>query len=179
MPESQVPQANPAVPSSQPDPLLNADPLHGIDLFGFARITAQLAVRRPRQAVLSGAGLDEEQWQSVEKAWGLRLAAAAQRMDTAMLLQFERAMASAQQACEAPAPTRPMSDYAQMVAALERGVTPIEICAAYGMKLDEFFALQQAYTRRISSDPAEADRFSRLVEARQTELSAAPDQAQK
>lgn len=142
-----------------------ADPMHGIDLLGFARVTAQLASRQPRQTVLSGTGLSEEQWQSVEKAWGLRLAAAAQRMDTALLLQFERAVAAAQQGCEAPAPSRTMSDYAKMVAALERGATPIEIRAAYSMRLDEFFALQQAYTRRVPSDPAEADRFSRLVDA--------------
>lgn len=141
------------------------DPVHGIDLVGYASIMARLASGQSRQALLSGAGLDEQKWQDVEKTWGLRLAKAAQQNDTRTLLAFEKGVAAAHRDSAPGDPTRGLAEYAAMVAALERGTSPIEVCAAADLKLAQFFELQQAWTRRIASDPALAATFRSMVQA--------------
>jgi hypothetical protein len=123
----------------------------------------RLAAGQPRHLLLSGARLDEKTWLDVEKTWGLRLAAAAQRADTQTLLDFEKAVAETQRSCPAPDPSRTMAEYAAMVASIENGTAPIAVCAQYQLKLGDFFALQQAWTRRITSDPELARTFRNMV----------------
>lgn len=140
-----------------------AGPVYGIDLPTYAALMTRLASGQPRGLVLSGASLDERTWLEVEKTWALRLAKAAQRGDTSTILEFERGVAAAQQNCPAPDPSRSMADYAAMSAAIEKGASPIEVCAHFEMKLTEFFELQQAWTRRIIADPNLARAFRELV----------------
>src|SRR5512138_2822159 len=119
---------------TSPNGPASAVPVHGIDLAGYASLMTRLAAGQPRHLLLSGANLDEKTWLEVEKTWGLRLAAAAQRADTQTLLDFEKAVAETQRSCPPPDPSHTMAKYAAMVARLENGTAPIAVCAQYQLK---------------------------------------------
>src|SRR5512145_3285345 len=129
-----------------------SDAVHGVELTTYAQLMTRLASGQPRDSVLTGAELDERRWAEVEKAWGLRLAKAAQQGQTHVLLEFERAVAEAQSNCPPPEPSHSLEIYAAMVARIEQGTTPMDVCAHFGLKLRQFFELQQAWTRRIAKD---------------------------
>lgn len=140
------------------------DSVHDIGLCRYAALMTQLGSGQTRSAVLSSASLSEEQWNEVEKTWGLRLAKAAQAGDTKLLLEFEKAVAKAYRDCPALEPTRSLAEYASMVAAIENGTEPVIVCAKAKLRLNEFFALQQAWTRKVASDPELSESFRLLVD---------------
>jgi len=141
-----------------------SDAVHGVDLTTYAQLMTRLASGQPRDSVLTGAGLDEQSWTEVEKACGLRLAKAAQQGQTHVLLEFERAVAVAQSNCPPPEPSHSLEIYAAMVARIEQGMTPMNVCAHFGLNLRQFFELQQAWTRRIVSEPEIGRNFRGMVE---------------
>ncbi|HMA94026.1 MAG TPA: hypothetical protein VKP30_15145 [Polyangiaceae bacterium] len=141
------------------------DAVHGVDLTTYAQLMTRLASGQPRDSVLTGAGLDERSWAEVEKACGLRLAKAAQQGQTHVLLDFERAVADAQSNCPPSEPSHSLEIYAAMVAQIEQGMTPMDVCAHFGLKLRQFFELQQAWTRRIAKDAELGRKFRGMVEA--------------
>ncbi len=138
--------------------------VHGVDLTTYAQLMTRLASGQPRDSVLTGAGLDERSWTEVEKTWGLRLAKAAQQGQTHVLLEFERAVADAQSNCPPPEPSHSLEIYAAMVARIEQGMAPMDVCAHFGLKLGQFFELQQAWTRRIVREPEIGRKFRGMVE---------------
>lgn len=153
----------PSDADSQAAPSMS-DAVHGVDLTTYAQLMTRIASGQPRDSVLTGAGLDERSWTEVERACGLRLAKAAQEGQTHVLLEFERAIADAQSNCPPPEPSHSLEIYAAMVAQIEQGMTPMDVCAHFGLKLRQFFELQQAWTRRIVGEPEIGRRFRGMVE---------------
>lgn len=141
--------------------------VNGVELADYAAITMRLASGQSRTTVFAAAKLDEQSWQVVEKTWGIRLAKAAQRGDTQLLLEFQKSVVEAQRDSDVPEPSKPLSEYAAMVATIENGIDPVVVCAQAGLNLPAFFELQQAWTRRITNDPNLAKQFRVLVESSQ------------
>jgi hypothetical protein len=138
--------------------------VHGVDLKRYAELMTRLASGEPRAQVLDGAALDEQKWLEIEKTWGLRLAEAAQRGNTQALIEFEKGVADAQKnASVTTEPRRSLQDYAHMVALTQSGVDPVTVCARAKLRLGEFFELQQAWTQRLTKDPALAAAFREMV----------------
>lgn len=165
MPELRDDNGNPHSETDSQADAPASDAVHGVDLAMYAQLMTRLASGQPRDSVLTGAGLDERSCTEVEKAWGLRLAKAAQQGQTHVLLEFERAVADAQSNCPPPEPSHSLEIYAAMVAQIEQGMTPLDVCAHFGLKLRQFFELQQAWTRRIVGEPEIGRRFRGMVEA--------------
>ncbi len=73
--------------------------VHGVDLAGYAQISAQLVGKaEPRGKVLARAGLDEMRWIDVEKTWLLRIAAAMLRGDVSLGHEHDEAFEAARAA---------------------------------------------------------------------------------
>lgn len=84
-----------------PDPDLPVprDPVDGVDLRGYATLSAHLADRRePRKATLARFGMDEMRWMHIEKTWLLRLAVAAMQKDLSLAEEHDATFLSVREA---------------------------------------------------------------------------------
>ena len=129
------------------------DDVGGLGLAAYAAIAVRVGARvEARADVLASAGLDEAAWAVVEPIWLLRLAAAAQRGDAAVLGAWDAATTAAQDAL-ACGPIPSFEAWAHHLAAIEPGDDPAEAIARGGLSLAGFARAQRAYGARIGADP--------------------------
>jgi hypothetical protein len=141
------------------------EPIAGIDLATYAKISAELAEKRePRAAVLRACGLTELVWLRVEQGWLVRIATAAMRGDPSLATELDRLYTAAQDSFGPTDPTRPLDHYATLVARMEAGEDPADTLAADGLSLADWGRLQRAWTRRLANDAALASTFRGWVE---------------
>ena len=142
------------------------DPIEGIDLPTFVKISAEIAEGSPpRAAILRAVGIDEARWTFVEQGWLLRAAVAAIRGDREMVDEINREFVEAQDALGPTEPTHSLDRYALIVARIEAGAPAPAVLREQGLTLSGYARLVRAWTRRIASDPALGATFREWVEA--------------
>ncbi len=154
--------------SVQPPGVPPEAPVCGIDLSGYASISALLATGQAREVVLSNHNITDADWLNVEKTWALRIAAHAQRGNYEVLFRFERAYADALDALTPEEPPRPLPVYAQIMAALESGVPAQVVCVQAGLTLAELGQLQRSWTRRLAKNEELHRQYGTLLKATRT-----------
>lgn len=141
------------------------DPIDGIDLPTFAKISAELAEGDPpREAILRAVGFDELRWTFVEQGWMLRVATAALRGDPSLAHELNEQYVAAQDSLGPVEPTHALDRYAFLVAHAEKGVPLPPVLKAEGLGLAGFARLQRAWTKRLVADEALASTFRGWVE---------------
>ncbi|WP_437305811.1 hypothetical protein [Sorangium sp. So ce388] len=156
--------ARPAIPQlhggPNPGQPVPRDPVNGVDLQCYARITAELAHgTASRAAVLARAGLDEARWLLIEQAWLLRLATAALQGDFSLASEHDAVLAAVQATLAEDAPPLPLDSYARIVAAIEGGGEPSRVLAEAGVRSAVFARSQRAWAAKLASDKALAAAF--------------------
>jgi hypothetical protein len=138
--------------------------VHGIDLDTYAGIAAEVAERpQDKSRILAAHQLAEMRWLEVEKTWLLRVATAALQNDLSLGEDLDRAYSAAQAALGAVEPTRPIEEYAGILARIESGHEVPAVLAQAKLSLGDWARLQRAWTARIVKDPALGKAFRNLV----------------
>ena len=149
----------------KPGEPIPTDPIDGIDFATYARISAILAEKRgPRKNVLAANNLDEIRWAFVEQGFMIRIATAALRGDMSLVMELDRLYVEAQDQLGETEPTRPLDQYAGLVARMESGEGPPEVLASDKLSLADWARLQRAWTRRLAQDAELTSTFRGWVE---------------
>jgi len=148
------------------EPIPNG-PIDGIEFGTYVRISAILAEKKaPRANVLAANNLDEVRWAFVEQGFLLRVATAALRGDMGPSEELDRQYVEAQDALGPTDPTRPLDQYAALVARMEMGEPPTRVLASDGLSLADWARLQRAWTARLAQDAEMTSTFRGWVESR-------------
>jgi hypothetical protein len=149
----------------RPDEPVSREPISGVDLATYAKISAELAEGKvARKDVLRACGFDELRWAHVEQGWLVRIATAALRGDASLATDLDRLYLEAQDALGPTEPMRGLDRYAWLVARMERGEDPADVYASDGLSLPDAARLQRAWTKRLVSDEALMSTFRGWVE---------------
>ncbi len=143
----------------------DAEPIHGLDIVRYARLSARFAEGvEPRANVLREIGLDEMDWLTVERGWLVRIGSAAMKGDLSLLQAYERTYVETQDALGPTEPTHGLAEFAAVIRALSKGEDARDVFPRHGLTLASCARLQRAWAKRMAADPHLADAYRDLVE---------------
>ena len=151
---SWAPKTPPALPGVPPDQPVARDPVEGVSLEAYARISAEVAEgRRDAGDILREKQLTQVQWLAVEQEWAIRIAAAALRGDLSFAQDYDQAYVEAQSALGPEQPTHTLADFASIAAELElaQDTAPV-VLARRGLTIADFARLSRFWNALLGQD---------------------------
>jgi hypothetical protein len=116
------------------------------------------------RVVLSSYGLDEEQWNAIDREWQARISAATETEDGGippLVAAYAEAFAKAQRA-RAAAPI-PFERYVEMTRALQKSRDVPALMKQLGVSFQQYMAAHAHFAQEMIVDSDLAERFARAV----------------
>jgi hypothetical protein len=140
--------------------LAESGPPHGVDLFAYAAISADLAEGdRPASQVVEARGLTMDQWTEASLLWTRRMGE-----DPRVLTAFSDAFARAQDQKKPLAPLT-LEDWAALNQEIAEDGAPARALAARGLSVADHCRLVRHWAKALGGDPALARRYEAAGEA--------------
>lgn len=152
-------------PSPEPSPLAAHGPPHGVDLFTYATVSADLAEGdRAVADVLRERGLTDAQWTEASLFWAARMGADARDGGGRVAIAFSEAFARAQD-LKRPLPALGVEGWAALVHEIDVAGAVGPALIARGLSRADHSRLVRHWARAVATQRDVADRYTAALRA--------------
>ena len=112
-----------------------------------------------QQAYVAARGIPPARWAEATAGWGARLAS-----DGRVAMRYAYLYRQAMDAAGITAPDVPLERYAEMLGAIQSGTPVDQVCARFGITMQEFSLVSEHWGLAIAGDVGLAMRFGQLLQ---------------